>query len=191
MFATAAFAEVKGEISLTVGTADVEFSGLITANGDFDALEFSTIIPVADKFGLYISHVTIDGTIAGIAADGTDTIVAVGYQMLDTMDRNAHTGIQALVGLGAMASKATLAGDTTSSDTGVIIGRVSGYLAPKVRGSLNFVADTDDFDPTFGIGLGYEMGPGVIQLGYSAKSDTVGLTDVSVSSFTLGYTVEF
>lgn len=189
--ATAAFAEVKGEIGLSVGKADVDISGLVAASGDFDAVDFHTIIPVADQFGLYISHTTLDGTIGGLSADGNSTVLAVGYQVLDTMDRNAYTGAQILVGLGAMSSESTLAGVTGSDDTGVIIGRVTGYLGPKIRGSLSFVADTDDFDPAFAIGVGYEVGPGILQLGYSAESDSVSGIDLKVSGYTFGFTMEF
>lgn len=189
--ASSAFAEVKGEIGLTVGQADVEVTGLLTANGDFDTFDFHAIIPVADQFGLYVSHGTLDGNIGGVSADGSSTVFAVGYQFLDTMDRNASTGAQMLVGLGVISSESTIGALTTSDDTGVVIGRVTGYLGPKIRGSLSFVADTDDFDPTFAIGLGYEAGPGILELGYSAQSDSVSGVDVKVSGFTFGYTMEF
>lgn len=189
--ATSAFAEFKGEIGLSAGQTDLEVTGLLTASGDFDTVGFHAIIPVSDQFGLFISHDTLDGSVAGISADGSTTVLAVGYQVLDTMDRTAYTGAQVLLGLGAMSSESTFGAITSSDDTGVVIGRVTGYLGPKIRGSVSFIADTDDFDPTFSVGLGYEAGPGILQLSYAAQSDSVSGIDVKASGFTLGYTMEF
>lgn len=199
-----ALAEVKGELNVGVGqmSADLTATGL-SLTGDLDTYGVSAIVPIADQFGLYLSYQNVDGrvsgSIAGLTAagslDGNSTVVAFGYQALGTMDRQNHTGADILVGLGMIASDFSLTGAggtvSLSDETGAVFGRLEGYLAPKVRASLNFIADTDDFDPVFSVGLGYDLGAGVLRLTYAADTTSENGATLKQNGVSLGYSIEF
>lgn len=202
--ASPAFAEVKGELNVGAGqlTADLTATGL-SLTGDMDTYGVSAIIPVADKFGVYLSHQNIDGSVSGTvlgvqatgSLDGSTTVLAIGYQALGTMDRQNYTGADLLVGLGMISSEFSLtgaAGSVSASDeTGAVFARLEGYMAPKVRASLSMIADTDDFDPVFSIGLGYDLGAGVLRLNYVADTTSDNGATLKQNGVSLGYTIEF
>ena len=154
-------------------------------------MQFHAIIPVADDFGLYVSHGTGDGNIGALSLSIKATTVAIGYQLVDTLDRNNSKGVQGLIALGASSSKATIGAISSSDDSGRILGRLTGYLGPKIRGTIQFSSDTSDFDPTFSFGLGYEVGPGILGVSYTSDKETSSGVTLEMSEISFGYTLEF
>ena len=182
---TASIANAETKIGVSYISNTFNIDGLVKITGD--GFGINIISEGESKLSTSIAYSSISGS--GLTLSGFSTIV--GYDLINDLDLSTGSGNRLRAGIGY--SRAELSGGGLSAtDDGIIAGLLYDFaLSKDVTMDFSLSGLVDDFIPTYGIGIGYNVGNGKVSAGYAFNEQTIGSTKVEVTGFTIGYTIGF
>ena len=181
--ACVANAETKIGVSYISNTVNFSSIGKYT----FDGYGISIISEGESKLSTSIGYSSIGG--ADLTFSQFSTIV--GYDLINDLDLSTGSGNRLRAGIGYERIEASGLG-IHDSEGSVVAGLEYDFaLSKDITMDFSLSGVVDDFIPTYGIGIGYNVGNGEISAGYGFSEDTIGATKIEESGFTIGYTHGF
>lgn len=193
-----AHAEGRSSFALEYDTVDMTVtSGGVSLSGDLTGYTGSFSIISDGGIGFLASFTSASGTLATADIDMTATQFGVGYELMNTIDREDGSGVSLIAGLGYTSADgtATIGGQSISVDdtSTTILGRADG----RISRDMSFVATVNidtagDIDPTFGVGASYDISDsGSIEIGYSSNNTSEDGVTTKMTGWSIGYVTRF
>lgn len=178
-------AETKINVSYLSNNIKVGSLGKISADGYGVGIVFENDTKLSTSFGYSsISE-------AGLTLSAFTT--GLFYELMNDIDLDLGTGSSLEAGIGYSRSELKASSSSATITDGYVIAGL-GYdlaLAKDLSMGLNLSGVVEDFVPTYGVNIGYDIGNGKISAGYSFNEETIGTTKVEVTGFTIGYSHSF
>lgn len=181
--ASIANAETKIGVSYISNTVNISGFGKLSADG----YGINIISEGESKFSTSIGYSSISEQ--GLTLSVFSSIV--GYDLINDLDLNTGSGNRLRAGIGY--SRVETSGLGINDTEGSVIAGLDYDIAlsKDITMDLSLSGIVDDFVPTYGIGIGYNVGNGKVSAGYAFNEQTIGSTKVEVTGFTIGYTIGF
>ena len=176
------------DIDLTAGSTTVKAA-------DLTGFGVTSSLPLSESMAIAFDYSRLTGNVVTFASTLTRMNVIFGYDIYDNLSYQNGSGSRLRAGIGYGSQKLTTKiGSTEYSGTekGALIGaNFDVAVSENVSVSASVAGQLKNFDPTFGVGVGYKVGGGKITAAYSTNSETVSGVKITASGFNIGYAFEY
>ena len=194
--ASQANADTTSSIILETLDAKLTFGGN-TVSGDGTAVTAQVSTVLDNGIGFLGSYSNAKGKVGAATWELQSTSVGVGYELSNTIDKEAGSGISVLAGLGYTSTSGEVSGGGTTAsadnDFTAFVGQVTGRVNNTMSFTAGVIADIEgDTDPTFSIAVGYDLtDTGKLTVGYSTNNTTSSGVTAEISGWAIGWTSTF
>jgi len=183
----ACIANAESNINVSYGSNNVNVSngGKISVDGYSIGIVFDNVTKVSSSFGY--------SSTSGAGLTLTTFTTGLFYELMNDKDLDLGTGSSLEAGIGYTRSELKASSSSATITDGYVIAGLN-YdlaLAKDLSMGLTLAGVVEDFVPTYGVNIGYDIGDGKISAGYSFNEETIGTTKVEVTGFTIGYSHNF
>ena len=180
-------ANAESNINISYGSNNVNVSngGKISVDGYSIGIVFDNVTKVSSSFGY--------SSTSGAGLTLTTFTTGLFYELMNDKDLDLGTGSSLEAGIGYTRSELKASSSSATITDGYVIAGLN-YdlaLAKDLSMGLSLAGVVEDFVPTYGVNIGYDIGDGKISAGYSFNEETIGTTKVEVTGFTIGYSHNF
>jgi len=176
------------DLDLTAGGTTVEAA-------DLTGFGVTSSLSLSESTAIIFDYSRLTGNVATFASTMTGMNVIFSYDIYDALSYQNGSGSRLRAGIGYGSQKLTTKiGGTNYSDTekgALIVANFDAAVSENVSIGASVAGQLKNFDPTFGVGVGYKVGGGKITAAYSTNSETIGGVKITASGFNIGYAFEY
>lgn len=189
-------ADTTSSIVLETLDATLTFGGN-TVSGDGTAVTAQVSTVMDNGIGFLGSFSNGSGTVGSATWELQSISIGVGYELFDTIDKEAGSGTSVLAGLGYTSTSGEVSGGGTTvsadNDFTAFVAQVTGRVNETMSFTAGLSADIEgDTDPTFSIAVGYDLtDTGKITVGYSTNNTTSSGVTSEMTGWAIGWTSTF
>ena len=162
---------------------------------DLTGFSLSANIGISDSFSLRASSGSGKGDLAGISMELNQSSFGFLYDVTNDLDLDQGDGSRIGFGFSSVSSdlKTTIGGTTysTKNQATYIDTTVEAAYSKSVSFAIGVSGATDNYIPTYVLGIRYRLGGGDLMATYSSFEDQIETITAKTTGYSIGYGIRF
>ena len=182
------------QVGYNSGNIEYSVSG-VSVDLTLEGLDYGGTIAVGDDYLIGYNFSDLDGNLLGFKFTLKITNIGVGMKLVDDLDYSRGSGSKLILGLSSRDSEisAKVNGVTYAEKEAatLLTGRYEVAAGKGLSMNLGLSGQTNNFDPTYNVGLSAVSGNSKTSLNYAWNTDKIGAVTVKATNFALSYALLF